>query len=67
MTLDISPFLVEGNDIDVVMLGSSHVRCGIFAMELWNDYGISLYNLASNGRTIPVCYWIYTTEDTIYN
>jgi hypothetical protein len=52
-----SSFLVESNDIDVLFLGSSHVRHGIFAMELWNDYGISSYNLAANGSTIPVCYW----------
>jgi hypothetical protein len=52
-----SSFLVEGNDIDIVFLGSSHVRHGVFPMELWNDYGISSYNLAANGSTIPVCYW----------
>jgi hypothetical protein len=50
-------FLTEDEDIDVVILGTSHMLYGIFPMELWNDYGISAYNLAGDGNTIPVCYW----------
>lgn len=50
-------FLTEDNAIDVLILGSSHTRHGIFATELWNDYGISSYNMSANGSTIPVCYW----------
>lgn len=51
-------FFAEKNSIDVIFLGSSHVRNGIFPMELWNDYGITSYNLAGNGNTIPVSYGI---------
>lgn len=51
-------FFSETNQIDVIFLGSSHVRNAIFPMELWNDYGITSYNLAGNGNTIPVSYWI---------
>lgn len=51
-------FFSEKNQIDVIFLGSSHVRNAIFPMELWNDYGITSYNLAGNGNTIPVSYWI---------
>lgn len=50
-------YFTEKNQIDVIFLGSSHVRHGIFPMELWNDYGITSYNLAGNGNTIPVSYW----------
>lgn len=53
-----SSYLTEDTDIDVLFLGSSHVRHGFFPMELWNDYGISSFNLASNGNTIPVSYWV---------
>jgi hypothetical protein len=51
-----SSFLDKGSNVDVVILGSSHVKYGIFATELWN-YGISAYNLATDGATIPTCYW----------
>jgi len=44
-------------DIDVLLLGSSHVRYGFFPMELWGDYGITSYNLAADGNTIPMAYW----------
>jgi hypothetical protein len=54
-----SSFLAEDNDIDVLFLGSSHVRYGIFPMELWNDYGISSYNLGADGGTIPTAYWTF--------
>ena len=50
-------FFVEEQPIDVLFVGSSHVRHGFFVMELWNDYGISAYNLAGNGSTLPVSYW----------
>lgn len=52
-----SSYLTEDASIDVLFLGSSHVRHGFFPMELWNDYGISSFNLAANGSTIPVSYW----------
>lgn len=50
-------FFTEENQIDVIFIGSSHVRHGFFPMELWHDYGITSYNLAGNGNTIPVSYW----------
>lgn len=50
-------YFTEKQSIDVIFLGSSHVRHGFFAMELWNDYGISAYNLAANGSTMAVSYW----------
>lgn len=50
-------FFQEEDVIDVLLFGSSHVRHGIFPMELYRDYGIISYNLAGNGDTIPVSYW----------
>lgn len=53
-----SAYFAEENQIDVLFIGASHVRHGFFPMELWNDYGISSYNLAANSNTIPVSYWM---------
>lgn len=50
-------FFAEAQQIDVLFLGSSHVRNGIFPMELWNDYGITSYNMAGDGNRIPMAYW----------
>ena len=53
-----SDFFRETKDIDVLFLGSSHVMHGFFPMELWGDYGITAFNLAADGSTIPVSYWV---------
>lgn len=47
----------EGN-YDVLFLGTSHVVMGVSPMELWNDYGITSYNLANHGQWIPIDYWV---------
>lgn len=44
-------------EVDVIFCGSSHIRYAIYPMELWNDYGITSYNIAADGNTIPVAYW----------
>lgn len=51
------PFLSEPEDVDVLFIGDSLVVNGVFPMELWQDYGIAAYNLASYGNTLPVTYW----------
>ena len=50
-------FFTEKQSVDVILIGSSHIRYGIFPMELWKTRGISAYNLAANGATIPCSYW----------
>ncbi|MCH4034498.1 MAG: hypothetical protein LKH04_04065 [Lachnospiraceae bacterium] len=52
------PFLQEDTDVDVLFLGTSHVINGIFPMQLWEDYGITSYNLGGHGITIATSYWI---------
>lgn len=47
----------DGN-YDVLFLGTSHVVMGVSPMELWNDYGITSYNLANHGQWIPIDYWV---------
>lgn len=53
-----SSFYEEEQNIDVLLLGSSHVKYGFFVEELWGEQGISAYNLAGDGSTIPVSYWV---------
>lgn len=51
-------FIKSNEDYDVLFLGSSHVRYGFYPMELWEDYGITSYNLSGDANTIPVSYWV---------
>ena len=51
------PFLENPQSYDVLLLGDSHVVNGIYPMELWADYGIASYNMASYGNSMVVSYW----------
>ena len=51
------PFLENPQGYDVLLLGDSHVVNGIYPMELWADYGIASYNMASYGNSMVVSYW----------
>ncbi len=55
-----SSYFTEKQQIDVLIIGTSHIRHGIFPMELWGNYGITSYNLAGNASTIPVSFWVLT-------
>lgn len=50
-------FYRQGEDFDVLFYGTSHVLCGIYPMELWQDYGIASYNYGTNGSFMPEIYW----------
>ena len=43
--------------IDVLMLGSSHVHCGINTAKMWSDYGISAYDFSSAEQSLWVSYY----------
>lgn len=64
-------FFEDDQDYDVLFLGSSHVIDGISPMKIWNDYGITSYNLGGHSNTIPTSYWIlmnaldYTTPKVV--
>lgn len=45
------------NSIEVIFLGSSHVINGITAMELYEDYGIMAYNLATEQQPMMMSYY----------
>ncbi|MCI2049217.1 MAG: hypothetical protein LKJ76_05790 [Lachnospiraceae bacterium] len=43
--------------IDVLLLGSSHVINGIDPVQLYEDYGITSYNMGGHGSMLPSTYW----------
>ncbi|MCR4589909.1 MAG: DUF1574 domain-containing protein [Lachnospiraceae bacterium] len=43
---------------DVLFFGSSHMHEGIDPMYLWEEHGISSYNLASAGESIQMTYYV---------
>lgn len=51
-------FYSDETDCDVFFLGSSHTVMGVLPMELWNEYGITSYNLANNGQWCAGDYWV---------
>lgn len=51
-------FYRADEEYDVLIFGSSHAVMGVLPMELWNDYGITSYNLANNGQMLPIDYWV---------
>ena len=65
------PFFEQEADFDVLFMGTSHMRLGVFPMELWNDYGIVSYNIGGDSNQIPTTYWVmenaleYTTPKLI--
>ncbi len=56
--MNYASFFTKNEEYDVICAGTSHVRYGIYPMELWKDYGITSYNLASDATTFPVNYWV---------
>ncbi|MBR0031051.1 MAG: hypothetical protein IJP61_01995 [Treponema sp.] len=50
-------YFKDKTDYDVLFLGTSHVLNGVNPMQLWNEYGITSYNMGWNCNTIPADYW----------
>lgn len=46
------------NGVDVLFLGSSHTMSAISPMDLWEEFGISGYNMSIPACRIPTNYWI---------
>lgn len=56
--LKMGEFVETKENYDVLFLGSSHMAMSIYPMELWEDYGVTSYNLAGNGHPMPASYWV---------
>ena len=60
------PFLESQTEFDILFFGTSHVLTSIFPMRLWNDYGITSYNLSAHGCPIQLSYWILRNTARIH-
>ena len=49
------------NSVDVLIVGSSHVMCGMNPVIFWEQEGITAYNLATRAQTLPFSY-LYLKE-----
>ncbi|MCI9547217.1 MAG: hypothetical protein HFH60_11135 [Lachnospiraceae bacterium] len=54
-----SEFWEEPEGYDVWLLGTSHMRQGVQAVELYGEYKIASYCLASTSNPIPQTYWTF--------
>lgn len=54
-----SEFWEDPEGYDVWLLGTSHMRQGVQAVELYGDYKIAAYCLASTSNPIPQTYWTF--------
>lgn len=48
----------EKNTIDVLVVGASDVGRGFSPITLWNEYGITSYNLGTSNQTMSFAYYI---------
>lgn len=61
--VEYATFYKYGADIDVLFYGSSIVHYGIYPMELWNEYGITSYNMGNNSERLYMTY--YTMKNSL--
>jgi hypothetical protein len=61
----------QEQEFEVLFLGTSHMLNAVSPMEMWKDYGIVSYNIASPSSRIATSYWLlknalqYTTPKLI--
>jgi len=53
----LTPFIEHAQEYDVLFVGDSMVRAGIYPLELYHKYGIASYNISSANCRIPMGYW----------
>ena len=54
----VKPFYSEIRDsLDIVFVGSSHLMCGVYPMELYDEFGYTSYVFASSAQLLPQTYW----------
>ncbi len=51
-------YAIERNTLDVLFLGSSHAYYGIQPNELWKEYGITSYSMATPEQTAAISYFL---------
>lgn len=53
----VKPFLDRAEEYDVLFLGDSQVYNGVSPLEMYHQYGIASYCLASGNCMLPMSYW----------
>ena len=56
--MSFSEFKNTNEDIEVFFLGTSHMEYGISPMQLYEEYGIVTYNMATSGQPIEGTYYL---------
>lgn len=51
------PFYEEKEQFDVLFFGSSRMLDGVHPMELWDEYGLTSYNMAQHSENTRISYW----------
>lgn len=55
--LKYSAFYTEKEPFDVLFFGSSRMLNAVYPMELWENYGITSYNMAQHSEILKLSYW----------
>lgn len=50
-------FWDDPDQYDVWFMGFSHTYYAVQPMKLWEDYGITAYDISTPSSTIPMTYW----------
>ena len=50
-------FYEEKENFDVLFFGSSRILDAVYPMELWQDFGITSYNMAQHSENLNITYW----------
>lgn len=50
-------FYEEEEPFDVLFFGSSRMLNGVYPMELWDDFGLTTFNMAQHSEGTLVSYW----------
>lgn len=50
-------FYTYAGDYDVLFFGSSHVYNGVIPIDLWDQHGITSYNMGISGNRMAMSYW----------
>ena len=51
-------FFEQQLNFDVLFFGTSHMQNALSPMDLWENYGITSYNMANSGCRIATSYWM---------
>lgn len=55
--LKYASFYSEKEQFDALFFGSSRMLDGIYPMELWEEFGITSYNMAQHSEDLIISYW----------